>query len=230
CSEQFSPMDPKHHSISRFWWEREKLCWTRIRRCSLLNRRRNAMEWNGGTGVSPVRGDPLHSLDVRLSDRDRRGRLGFVGAGPPVGDRGSRCSAGCFRARCIRGLFGNKLLCRYPAYNHKIHSAILRATLIAVVVGDRMIFGVSGCREPLGGESELCNQQSHQFGGAGSRELPIVAELRIVDRFVIGMPFDAHAVVAFGEQPGNPAEGTERGGAHLGRAALEKSDLAQADN
>ena len=166
------------------------------------------MEWNGGTGVSPVRGDPLHSLDVRLSDRDRRGRLGFVGSGPPVGERGSRCSAGCFRARCIRRLFGNKLLCRYPAYNHKIHSAILRATLIAVVVGDRMIFGVSGCREPLGGESELCNQQSHQFGGAGSRELPIVAELRIVDRFVIGMPFDAHAVIAFGEQPGNPAEGT----------------------
>jgi hypothetical protein len=69
-----------------------------------------------------------------------------------------------------------------------------------------MILSVSRGGQAFRSESVLEDEKPHQFRGPRRREIPIVAELHIVNRAVVGVAFDADAVWPFGEEPGDPGK------------------------
>lgn len=83
-----------------------------------------------------------------------------------------------------------------------IHAAVLTAALGRRVGCNRMIFGITRGRKPLGKELVLFDEELGQMRSSGGGQLPVGVKLRGVNRHVVGVPLDPDVI----------RDGLQRGG------------------
>src|SRR6266478_8062611 len=91
-----------------------------------------------------------------------------------------------------------------------------------------MIFGKSRGGKAIGLYAVADDEHADQLGGASGGKLPIGWEMRIVDRNIVRVAFDAEVFCTGDNYLREAVDGFDRRGTHRGRAALVKSNFAKA--
>ena len=116
------------------------------------------------------------------------------------------------------------------AEDYDVDAPVLGSALRCVVAGDGVIFGVSGGGQAVGREAVTQDEKTDQFRGTRGRKLPVGRHLSGMDGNVVGVTFDAQTAGADRKDGGDAIEGGQRGRFQGGGSAVEKSELAQADD
>ena len=111
-----------------------------------------------------------------------------------------------------------------------IDAAVEAASVFGGVVGHGVVLGITGGGETPGVDVLAGNEDADDFGGAGGGELPVGVEVNGVNRNVVGVALDAEIAADRGDNRAEAVEGIERAGAQIGRSAIEKTDLVEAED
>src|SRR6266702_2393162 len=111
-----------------------------------------------------------------------------------------------------------------------VDATVETAAVFAGSFGDGVVLGIACGGEALGPDAFAREKQADDFGGAGGREFPVGIELKRMDGDVVGVAFNAEIAADRDEDRADTIEGFQGAGAQGGRAAVEKSNLTQAEH